>query len=211
MTDDPVAAAEMGPWLSLALGKTEAGRREITERALPLSRSARNLLFSIDAQRSAGQWLELVRGSGPVELRLLLAAGLISRAPGGSGSAPASAGMAAAAAVNPAVIAVIASPIPAAAAPSTAADPTAVAVAHGRLSPIEGLQVLSYRLLYDRLTAEARQQLGLIKGYKLILDIEKCVDPPELRALALRFVEQVRQAKGDAAAHTLAQRLADPG
>ena len=206
MTDDPVAAAEMGPWLGLALGKTEAGRREITERSLPLSRSARNLLFSIDAQRSAGQWLELVRGSGPVELRLLLAAGLISRAPGGSGSAPASAGMAAAAAVNPAVTA-----SPTAAAPSTAADPAAVAVARDRINPSEGLQVQSYRLLYDRLTAEARQQLGLIKGYKLILDIEKCVDPPELRALALRFVEQVRQAKGDAAAHNLAQRLADPG
>ena len=204
MTDDPVAAAEMGPWLGLALGKTEAGRREITERSLPLSRSARNLLFSIDAQRSAGQWLELVRGSGPVELRQLLAAGLISRAPGGSGSAPASAGMAAAAAVNPAVTA---SPT----APSTAADPAAVAVARGRINPSEGLQVQSYRLLYDRLTAEARQQLGLIKGYKLILDIEKCVGPPELRALALRFVEQVRQAKGDAAAHNLAQRLADPG
>ena len=71
--------------------------------------------------------------------------------------------------------------------------------------------MLSYRLLYDRLTAEARQQLGLIKGYKLILDIEKCVGAPELRALALRFVEQVRQAKGDAEARALVQRLADPG
>ena len=208
MTDHPVAAAEMGPWLGLALGKTEAGRREITERSLPLSRSARNLLFSIDAQRSAGQWLELVRGSGPVELRQLLAAGLISRAPGGSGTAPAGPGMAAAAAVNAAVTATTR---PATTAPSTVAGPDAAPVARARIGLGEALQAQNYRLLYDHLTVEARQQLGLIKGYKLILDIEKCVGAPELRALALRFVEQVRQAKGDAEARALVQRLADPG
>ena len=198
MTDDPAtAAAEMVPWLGLALGKTEAGRREITERALPLSRAARNLLFSINAQHSAGQWLELVRGSGPAELRQLLAAGLINQATGGSGSAPAGPGMAA---------------VPAtAAATATPTDTAAAPAARTRLSLKEALQAQSYRLLYDRMTAEARQQLGLIKGYKLILDIEKCVGPPELRALALQFVEQIRQAKGDTEARSLAQRLANPG
>ena len=200
MTDnDPVAAAEMAPWLGLSLGKTEAGRREITERALPLSRSARNLLFSIDAQRSAGQWLELVRGSGPAELRQLLAAGLIKPAAGGSGTAaagPGGAAVATATAIAPAAPAVAEAGVP---------------VARVRLSLGEALQAQSYRLLYDRLTLEARQQLGLIKGYKLILDIEKCAGPPELRSLALQFVDQVRQAKGDAEARALAQRLASPG
>ena len=205
MTDnDPVAAAEMAPWLGLALGKTEAGRREITERALPLSRSARNLLFSIDTQRSAGQWLELVRGSGPVELRQLLAAGLIKQAAGGSATA----------AAGPVVAAAATAATPTNTPTNTPAAEAAevgVPIARARLSLGEALQAQSYRLLYDRLTAEARQQLGLIKGYKLILDIEKCAGPPELRTLALHFVDQVRQAKGDAEARALAQRLASPG
>ena len=188
----------MAPWLGLTLGKTEAGRREITERALPLSRAARNLLFSIDAQRSAGQWLSLVRGSGPAELRQLLAAGLIHRATSGTGSAPAGPGVGAGATAT-------------ATASTAATDAAAAPVAPANSGLAELLLTQGYRELYDRLTAEARPQLGLIKGYKLILDIEKCVGPNELRALALRFVEQVRQAKGETAAHALAQRLASPG
>ena len=78
------------------------------------------------------------------------------------------------------------------------------------MSLADALQGQSYKLLYDRLTAEARAQLGLFKGYRLILDIEKCSGPEPLRQLALQFVEQVRLAKGDAAASALAQRLADP-
>jgi hypothetical protein len=75
----------------------------------------------------------------------------------------------------------------------------------------DALQALGYQRLYDRLTAAARQQLGLIKGYKLILDIERCAGPPELHSLALQFIEQVRLAKGDAEARALALRLVDPG
>ena len=179
----------MSLWLGLALGKTEAGRREITERALPLSRSARNLLFSIDLNRSAGEWLALVRGSGPVELQQLLAAGLIGRAVGPAAPAPPAS---ASAPVQP-----------------TAAEPARTTTA--RMSLADALEGLNYQLLYDRLTLEARQQLGLFKGYRMILDIEKCSGPIELRALALQFVEQVRLGKGDADARALAQRLADPG
>ena len=58
--------------------------------------------------------------------------------------------------------------------------------------------------------AEARPQLGLIKGYKMILNIERCAGPEQIRALALQFVEQVRGLKGDAEANALAQRLANP-
>ena len=185
---EPISPADMTVWLGLALGKTEAGRREITERALPLSRSARNLLFSIDLNRSAGEWLALVRGSGPAELQKLLAAGLIGRAVG-----PA----------DQALPANTAAP----AQPATADAPRTTA----RMSLADALEGLNYQLLYDRLTLEARQQLGLFKGYRMILDIEKCNGPPELRALALQFVEQVRLSKGDAEARALAQRLADPG
>ena len=185
---EPTVPADMSLWLGLALGKTEAGRREITERALPLSRSARNLLFSIDLNRSAGEWLALVRGSGPVELQQLLAAGLIGRAAGPAAPAP------------PAGIGTSVQP--------AAAEPPRTTA---RMSLADALEGLNYQLLYDRLTLEARQQLGLFKGYRMILDIEKCSGPAELRALALQFVEQVRLGKGDADARALAQRLADPG
>ena len=183
MIDGP-AAANMGPWLELPLAKTDAGRREITERRLTLSRPARNLLLIIDAQRSAGQWLALVQGCGPAELQQLVGAGLVGRV--------------AAPAIEPAT-ADAATPL---APPSPA--PTA------RMSLADALQAQGYRLLYDRLTAEARPQLGLIKGYKLILSIEKCAGPVEIRALALQFVEQVRGVKGDDEANALAQRLANP-
>jgi hypothetical protein len=182
-----ISAADMSIWLSLALGKTEAGRREITERALPLSRSARNLLLCLDLSRSAAEWLELVRGSGPDELQQLLAAGLIGRA---------------ADPVESSLPASMDSPGP----PTVAEAPRASA----RVSLADALDSLSYQRLYDRLTLEARQQLGLFKGYRMILDIERCGGPPELRALALQFVEQVRLSKGDADARALAQRLADP-
>lgn len=196
MTDDR-AAANMGPWLELHLAKTEAGRREITERRLTLSRSARNLLLIIDAQRSAGQWLALVQGCGPAELQQLVGAGLVGRlaAPASAPADPpdAETGM-------PVLSTPAAAPTAAPAAASTTA----------RMSLAEALQAQGYRLLYDRLTAEARPQLGLIKGYKMILNIERCAGPVEIRLLALQFVEQVRGLKGDAEANALAQRLANP-
>ena len=182
MTDSP-AAANMGPWLELPLAKTDAGRREITERRLTLSRPARNLLLIIDARRSAGEWLALVQGCGPAELQQLVGAGLVGR-PAPPADEPAAAAVAA--------------PLAAVAAPTA------------RMSLADALQAQGYRVLYDRLTAEARPQLGLIKGYKLILAIEKCAGPVEIRALALQFVEQVRGVKGDDEANALAQRLANP-
>ena len=182
MSDDP-AAANMGPWLELPLAKTEAGRREITERRLMLSRPARNLLLIIDAQRSAGQWLAMVQGCGPAELQQLVGAGLVGR---------------------------LAAPVLAPADPPAADAAAAPTPTTARMSLADALQAQSYGLLYDRLTAEARPQLGLIKGYKLILSIEKCAGPVEIRALALQFVEQVRGVKGDDEANALAQRLANP-
>ena len=176
----------MGPWLALPLAKTDAGRREITERKLPLSRAARNLLLIIDPQRTAGAYLALVQGCGALELQQLVANGLVGRL-----------------VQPPAPVAA-----PAAPAPAPSPPPAPRPVAH--MSLAEALQGQSYKLLYDRLTAEARAQLGLFKGYRMILEIEKCSGPEPLRHLALQFVEQVRLAKGDAAANALAQRLADP-
>ena len=187
--------AEMGPWLALPLGKTEAGRREITERKLPLSRAARNLLLIIDPQRSAGAYLALVKGCSPLELQQLVANGLVGRVVDQTGDPSA-------VPLSELPAAPTSTPVPARA---PAAPPS---LAH--MSLAEALQGQGYKVLYDRLTAEARAQLGLFKGYRLILDIEKCSGPEQIRSLALQFVAQVRQAKGDAAANALAQRLADP-
>ena len=175
---------------SLRLGRTELGQREITAKTMPLARPARNLLLIIDPKLRAGEWLGLVRGATLDDLQQLLASGLVA-----SGR-PAAAGPPAAPAAAPA-------DLPPAPAPG-------LQVATARMSLGEALQGQGYKVLYDRLTAEARAQLGLIKGYKLILDIERCSGPDEIRLLAERFVEQVRALHGDTKARALAQRLADP-
>ena len=79
-----------------------------------------------------------------------------------------------------------------------------------RMSLAQALDSRSYKALYARITAEARPRLGLIKGYKLILDVERCQGPVEIRQLALRFVEQVRMTQGDAVALALVQVLLAP-
>ena len=186
----------MGPWLALPLGKTEAGRREITERKLPLSRAARNLLLIIDPQRSAGAYLALVKGCSPLELQQLVANGLVGRVADGPTDNPAAQ-----------QTGVPATPPDTPTAPQSLPPSLPQPLTHMRLA--DALQYQGYKVLYDRLTAEARVQLGLFKGYRLILEIEKCNGPEPIRVLALQFVEQVRQAKGDAAANALAQRLAD--
>ena len=193
--------AEMGPWLVLPLSKTEAGRREITARKLPLSRAARNLLLIIDPQRTAGAYLALVKGCSPLELQQLVANGLVGRVVDRPADSPAAPLAALPAAATPALPDTPTAPQP-------LAQPLLQPLTHMRLA--DALQEQGYKVLYDRLTAEERAQLGLFKGYRLILDIEKCSGPAQIRTLALQFVAQVRQAKGDAAANALAQRLADP-
>ncbi len=179
-----------GDLSGLRLARTELGQQEISARRLNLSRPARNLLLIIDPKRIAADWLGMVRGTSADDLQLLLDNGLV--APWGATTAPA----------------------PAPAAPVTSTTPAApaalAAVATGRMSLAAALQAQGYRLLYDRMTAEARPQMGLFRSYKLILEIERCDGPDALRALALRFVEQVRGLHGDAQARALAQRLADP-
>lgn len=208
------------PLLAQRLGKTEAGQREITERKLMLSRAARNLLLIIDPRRPVAHWLELVKGSHLDELRQLLDAGLLVdlAALQASRAAAAQAALAFAATEPPDVPSLPSSgPAPAdspVAAPApTPADtpaPSPASFSGTRTSLANALQLRGYRLLYDRITAEARPQLGLIRGYKLILDVERCQGAEQIRALALQFVEQVRAVRGKAEARALAQRLADP-
>ena len=71
----------------------------------------------------------------------------------------------------------------------------------------QGLQARGYRELYELLTQQARPRLGLIKGYRMVLEVERCKGPDEIRALALRFVGQVREVQGDAEAQALLRQL----
>jgi len=153
--------------LEQAYTKTEQGRAEIKSRALPLSRSLRNLLLVIDDSKSAQQWLGLVQGITAADIGFLIDQGLIapsSRAGSAAGVAPA--------------------------APQAHALPS-----------------LDYQALYAYLTGAAREHLGLIKGYRWVLDVERCGDLPALQQLALRFVDEVRQAQGDAVAFKVRQSM----
>ncbi len=71
----------------------------------------------------------------------------------------------------------------------------------------QALQARGYRELYELLTQQARPRLGLIKGYKMVLEVEKCDGPEEIRALALRFVDLVREVQGEGEAQALRRQF----
>jgi hypothetical protein len=157
--------------------KTDLGRQELRGRSLPLSRTARNLLFVIDAARPAAEWLGMVQGATPDDLQTLLEAGLIAP-PGASVAASAAA------------------PAPAPAAPTEPTEPTEPAQAFGP----DG--TLGYGQLYEQLNAQIKKHLGLIKGYHFSLEIEKASSLADLREVALRLVDEVQRAKGEGAAQS---------
>lgn len=157
--------------------KTEAGRRAIRERAVALTRPARNLLLIIEPSRHAEDWLDMVAGSSETDLLQLLSQGLIE---------------------------VVDEPPPAR---QAATPPAAAPAVPASVTLVPALQALDYQTLYDLLTSQARPRLGLIKGYRSILEIEKCSGLAELRALVPRFVAQVIDAQGEAGLRELAQQL----
>lgn len=191
--------------LDRRFAKTEAGRHEIRQRALSLTRPARNLLLIIDTSRSAAEWLALVQGCDRAALQALQDAGLVASPVAGFG--PGGAGMPGA----PGVPGSIGAPgSPGSAGATGAPVPPGAAAAPPRMSLAQALEHRSYSALYDRITAEARPRLGLIKAYKVIMEVERCSGAPEIRALAQRFVDQVRDLHGDAAGMVLAQILIAP-
>lgn len=163
--------------------KTDAGRAEMKVRQLVNARATRNLLLVIDASKSARQWLGLVQGSTEADVQQLLDLGLIRAAGAAQTPAPATDG-----AFAPAFGAT-----PAAPAPAPVAAPSGAAAA----APAGGQPQLDYEQLYAYLTRHAKQYLGLMKGYKVVLEVERCSGLPELQDYARRFVEMVREAQGD--------------
>ena len=66
---------------------------------------------------------------------------------------------------------------------------------------------LSYQDLYDSLNALCREQLGLVKGFRYALDIEKANGLDGLREVARRFIADVQKTKGDSAAQMIRRAL----
>lgn len=189
--------------------KSDAGRTEIRARAHELSRPARNLLLILDATKSGDEWVRLVQGASPADLQHLVDLSLVAVAATASASSRTERAAPAAASARPAgTPASVLSGPPSSAAPDGVDSMPAGSSAPGALE--DAFHLLSYRELYDRLTEQARPRLGLLKGYRMVLDIEKCSGVDEIRALALRFIDDVRQAQGDAAARELRRLLGAP-
>lgn len=161
--------------------KSEAGQAEIRDRAHALQRHARTLLVLVDGSRTGEQLLGMVQGASLADLDVLIQSGLIVEV--ASSRAAKSAAPAVPAAVEPA-----------AAAP---AEEPAGAVTEG----------LGYQDLYDSLNALSKEQLGLFKGFKFALEIEKADGIQGLREVALKLVDEVQKAKGDSAAQMMRRAL----
>lgn len=81
--------------------------------------------------------------------------------------------------------------------PAPFAAARASAQAPGALT--DALAQLGYDELYTLLTSQARDRLGLIGGYRFVLEVEKAGGVEDLRRLAERFLTLVKQHQGDAA------------
>jgi hypothetical protein len=66
---------------------------------------------------------------------------------------------------------------------------------------------LTFGELYTLLTDQSRAQLGLIRGYRMVLEIERCTELAELRDMARRLLAQVRKQNGEAGETALRKAL----
>lgn len=260
--------------------KTERGRREVRERSLNLSRTARNLLLILDSSKSLSAWIEMIQGASLADAVALLEAGLIESAPERSsdptrpaqfeptepmghtgwhvpsayaglrdpsarpeGAGPRrSAEPAAPRAPGPIsdtdFDALMSDPELLSSRPGSlgagprsrpgelgppSSRPTPLAPAAGRPArpgeasapatrpPPEPLPAgqpgLGYAELYDSLNALLRESLGLFRGYRYTLRIEKAQSMEELEQVARDFVDEVQRLRGDAMARMVQRAL----
>ena len=163
--------------------KTETGRAEIRARVHALTRTARNLLLIIDSSKDGEQWVSLVQGATEADLLTLIDAGLIGPATGAPSSVPAAHSRAAA-----------------------LAEPAAGQV-QKEPPKLESQTQLSYSDLYDLLPGLAKEHLGLLKGYKFVLAIEKANGLAGLQDVAHKLIAEVERAKGPAVARSIKRAL----
>ena len=74
-------------------------------------------------------------------------------------------------------------------------DPASKAEPRG-MTLEEALARFEYKQLYTWMTGQSRAHLGLIKGFQMVLEIEKCSGVDELRALMPRMLQLVEQRNG---------------
>lgn len=176
--------------------KTEMGRQEIRAPVHALSRSARNLLLIVDDTRSAPDWVAMVHGATATDLEDLVQALLVERVESGGGESA------------PRIPASIAKAEPTA--PFRESVPAPAPVPAPAAAPVSAAAAQGYQELHAALNGMAREQLGLIKGYRFSLEIERAAGLAELEAVAQRFVQEVQKAKGDAAARQVRRVLKLP-
>lgn len=185
--------------------KTPLGRSEIQSRTHALSRTARNLLLILDATRSGEVWVSMVHGATSTDLLVLLDAGLVAEV--SASGTPLARPAAAETAHEPAFVSGPAASADTEPFASTQADPDADPSVDRVAAQGAGFTSLSYSELNSRLNALVKAHLGLIKGYRFTLDIERAADVIELQRVALRLVAEVESAKGAAAAAELRMAL----
>ena len=165
--------------------RTPAGQAEIQARTRQLSRPVRNLLLVINDSRTIEDWLVQVHGVTPDDVAMLRSEGLIAEAAGGGKAG------------KPTDLRETAATRAAAATPAPAPAPAPESADWGRTQQV--IRGAGYNALYDALTSVGTAKLGLVRGYRFVLEVEKCSGPDELRALALKFAEQLRAEHGMAA------------
>jgi len=79
-----------------------------------------------------------------------------------------------------------------------------------RESLLAAIDTMERPVLYELLTKHARSQLGLIKGLRLVLDVERCQDLEEMRVLARDFIQTQVKEHGEDGARVLHRALGLP-
>ncbi|MDY0748852.1 hypothetical protein SNE35_30415 [Paucibacter sp. R3-3] len=84
------------------------------------------------------------------------------------------------------------------------------AAAAAVVAPAPAPAAVGYAELYAYLTGNAKPFFGLIKGYRIVLDVERCADLPALQVLAERFALGVEREHGAMKAREVRQSLGLP-
>lgn len=165
--------------------RTAMGQAEIQSNSRKLARPLRNLLLVINASQSAQDWLRQLKGCSETDLRWLIAEGLLARGADAETQEPRA--------------------VPGAEVPAVAgAAPLEVDPA-----VLEQIAQADQPSLYRALNAYGREALGLVRGYRFVLEVERCGGVADLRALAHRLLDQVHGSHGAAAVARFASLLAD--
>jgi hypothetical protein len=216
--------------------KTDRGRREVRERSLRLSRPARNLLLIMDGSRTIGAWVGLCQRATLADGVALLEAGLIEAVPGPTPpetglapfpetqpqhtqpvpltALPPLGGLSdlSARLPPPTQLDMLSQPLPwdsvtrpGSGLPSLDAGGFAPLDARGaRAGRLTGL---SHDDLLISLNALVRESLGLFRGYRYTVRVERARDVDELEEVARDFVSEVRRLRGDTMARMVQRAL----